>query len=125
TDLNQPDASDFFGVQLANLQEMKGCFGDLVPLVEETVRQLPALPSYRAVLINACADAGELDRARAMLDAERQAGFEMPATMSWLNAHMQWAKAAVTVGDHDTAEVMLERLVPLRDQVVFTGITVS
>lgn len=122
---NQADAGDFFGAQFANLQEMRGCFGDLVPVLEETVRRLPALPNYRAVLINACADAGEVDRARDMLDAEREVGFVMPANSTWLNAHMQWAKAAISVGDRDTGAVMLERLAPLRDQLVFTGLTVS
>lgn len=121
----QPDAFRFFGMQYANALAARGRFGELVPTVEETLRETPGLTTYRAVLAQACSEAGDLDRTRELLAADRRAGFPMGEDAGWLTAHAQWAKAAVAVRDVATAEAMWERLSPYRDHLVFTTITVT
>ncbi len=121
----QPDAFEMYGAQLGNVREAQGRFGELVPLVEATLQETPGLTIYRAVLAQACAEAGELDRTRELLDRAREAAFATGEDTGWLNAHMQWAKAAVAIGDLDTAQAMWERLAPFRDLAIFTLATIS
>ncbi|MBX3287434.1 MAG: AAA family ATPase, partial [Actinobacteria bacterium] len=82
----QPDAFQVFGMEFANLREAQGRFGELVPMVEDTLRDTPGLTGFRAVLAQACAEAGDLERTRELLIAAREAGFPGPEDAGWLNA---------------------------------------
>lgn len=120
----QPDAITFYGIQLAGLREAQGRLGELVEQVEKTLRRTPRMTGTRATFVSACAEASDLARTRELLTAERDTGFPMGEDAGWLNAHMQWTKAAVAAEDANTAEVMLERMSPYRDQLVFTTVSV-
>lgn len=121
----QPDAFRFFGAQFASVREAQGRSGELVALVEDALRETPGLAVFRAVLAHACAEAGDLERVRDLLTEARAAGFPMIEDGGWLSAQKNWAKAAVAVGDLDSAAAMWGRMAPYRDQPVFTMVTVS
>jgi hypothetical protein len=120
----QPDAFLIYGIQLVNVRTAQGRFGELVPMLEDMVRDHPDRSSYRALLAESCAEAGDLDRCRSLLAVDREAGFVTTEDYGWLNNHMRWAKAAVAVRDLETAASMRSRMTPYRDRVVFIGLTV-
>jgi hypothetical protein len=121
----QPDAVTFYGIQYASLMEACGRLGELAREVEKVLRRTPGLTGTRATLALACAEASEIEQARELLAADRDAGFSLGEDFGWLYGHMHWAKAASVVGDVDTAEVLWKRMAPFRDHLVFTGATVS
>jgi hypothetical protein len=123
-DTGQPDAILFFGIQLSNVREAQGRFAELLPGVEEGVQDNPGLAGFRAALAVACAEAGDLERCRSLLTSEAASQFEIFEEPGWLQANAQWARAAVAVKDRSAASVLLERLKPYRDQVVFTAVSV-
>lgn len=123
-DAGEPDAFLFFGIQLSNVREAQGRFAELLPGVEEGVRVNPGLAGFRASLAVACAEAGDLERCRSLLTSEAASEFEIIEEPGWLQAIVQWAKAAVAARDRSAASLLLELLKPYRDQVVFTAVSV-
>lgn len=101
----QPDAFTIYSAQFANLSECRGRFGELVSLVEKVVRDNPGLPVFRAALAQSLADAGELERCQELFDQDRDNDFPVGEDSSWANAHMNWAKAAIALGDSEAAEI--------------------
>src|SRR6185295_19379796 len=64
----QPDAFTFYGAQLMNIRYYQGRMDEIVPLIEQTLDDAPALEVIRAVLAMAYARSGETVRAIAMLE---------------------------------------------------------
>lgn len=124
-DTGQPDALIIYSAQFINVCKCRGRFGEVVPFLEEAVRDHPALPVYRAVLASALAEADDLPATRRVFNQDRDAGFEMTEDNAWSTAHMHWATAAIALKDQEAAEVLHQRLWRYRDQVATTYITVD
>ena len=121
----QPDAFIYYSGQIMNLFDSRGRFGDLAGLIEDAARDNVGLPVFRALLVQALAEAGDLDRCRDLFQRDRDDGFPMTEDSTWSGAYMSWSKVAVALGDRMAAVVLHERLLPYRDQVITSGITVS
>jgi hypothetical protein len=121
----QPDAFTIYGSQLLNIRVRQGRLSELIPLIEQTVSQLPGQAVYQSVLAMAYADAGELDRARGLLDQASSAGLAVPEDNAWSSAHYCWADVAVRTRHLSAAAVLHRRLAPFSDQLVTTHVTID
>jgi class 3 adenylate cyclase/tetratricopeptide (TPR) repeat protein len=121
----QPDALTIYGAQLLNVRVRQGRLAELVPLIEDTVASLPGQPVYQSVLAKAYAEGGDLDRSRSLLESAHAAQFAIPDDNAWSSAHMCWADVALSTRHLEAAEVLHGRLVPFRDHLVTTHVTVD
>jgi tetratricopeptide (TPR) repeat protein len=121
----QPDAFTIYGSQLLNIRVRQGRLSELIPLIAQTVSQLPGQAVYQSVLAMAYADAGELDQARGLLDKASSAGLVVPEDNAWSSAHYCWADVAVRTSHSSSAAVLHRRLAPFSDQLVTTHVTID
>ena len=118
-DSGQPDATAFYGTQLASLMAQRGTAGELVPLVEQLAAELPEIPeamtSARAAIY---ASVGRLEDAHQLLEEFAAADFELPPDPgSGLVPMILYAGVCVACRDTTIAATLFDRLEPFADQV--------
>jgi predicted ATPase len=121
----QPDAFTIYGSQLLNIRVRQGRLSELIPLIEQTASQLPMQAVYQSVLAMAYADAGDMDRARRLLDKAFLDGLVVAEDNAWSSAHYCWADVAVRTRHLSAAAELHRRLAPFSDQLVTTHVTVD
>jgi class 3 adenylate cyclase/tetratricopeptide (TPR) repeat protein len=125
TTSGQPDAFAYYGAQLVDVRHKQGRLHELVPLIEQTVKDNPGLPAFRAALVWAKSlDAADND-VRHLLDVEIANNFPMSDDAQWLTSHVLWAEATFRCGHGPAATALYQRLLPWHAQFVTTHITVS
>ena len=122
TDSGQPDAAMMFGAQLFCVSQQRGTSGELIPLIEQTLADNPGLPSWKAALAMAHAQAGRTDDARPLLAEFSAAEFDLPLDQPWLTGMVQYAEAAIECRDPQYAQPLLDRLAPWADQWCSSGL---
>jgi tetratricopeptide (TPR) repeat protein len=124
TDGGEPDAAIFYSVQSFIVNWHRGTLDDLLPVVEEMILETPEIANVlQAALALAHAEADRTEEARDLLETFAGTGFELPWNVSWLTAMIDYAIAAIAVGDSKYAAPLLDRLHPWADQCASTGIT--
>ena len=121
----QPDAFTIYGAQMLNIRVRQGRLAELIPLIEQTAADMPGQAVYQAVLTRAYADAGDLARSRALLQAAHADGFPVAQDNSWSSAMYCWSDAAVRTGHRTAAEMLHGRLAPYRAHLVTTHVTID
>jgi tetratricopeptide (TPR) repeat protein len=125
TTSGQPDALAYYGAQLVDVRHKQGRLHELVPLIDQTVKDNPGLPAFRAGLMWAKSlDAADND-VRHLLDVEVADDFPMSDDAQWLTSHVLWAEAAYRCSHRPAATALYQRLLPWHAQFVTTHITVS
>jgi class 3 adenylate cyclase/tetratricopeptide (TPR) repeat protein len=117
----QPDAETCFGVQLAAVAWMRGTMGDLAPLLETMIETNPGLPTIRASLAMAYAQAQRLDDAARILGEFADTNYLLPQDTAWLNGMTEYADAAIICGDRRFAHSLYGILEPWFDQFSSAG----
>jgi tetratricopeptide (TPR) repeat protein len=115
-------------VQQVPVLWLRGGLGQALPACRAVVERDPSRPALRAVLSWVAAEAGEIDEARAQLEAVDVGRFVAgePA-VDWWAALAACANAARIVGDVDRAAIVHRALLPYADrnavfgQVAFYG----
>jgi hypothetical protein len=125
TDGGEPDALFIFGAQMLFVAWEDGTMGDLVPTIEQAVRENPAVPSYRAALAAALLEGGFLDEARRMLDSFAEANFALPFDNVWLSGLVGYAEVAFRCRAVAHAGELLERLTPWASLMSYSDATVE
>jgi class 3 adenylate cyclase/tetratricopeptide (TPR) repeat protein len=121
----QPDALTFYGAQLVNVRIMQGRIHELVPLIEQTVKDNPGIPAFRAVLARAKSRSGAEQEAIALLDVELANSSRAPLDIQWLTAHVLWAEVASRCKHRSAAAHVYDLLQPWHAQFATTHITIS
>jgi hypothetical protein len=121
----ESDAFTIYGSQLLNIRVRQGRIAELIPLIEQTVSAMPRQPVYQSVLAMAYADSGDLERCRGLLDTAHREHFAIPADNAWSSAVYCWSDAAVRTMHLGAAKALHGLLVPFRDQLVTTHVTVD
>lgn len=78
TAAGQPDAFAFYGIQLMHIRCWQGRYGELVPLITAAVAQTPGILTYKSVLAHSTLQAGDSDRAEALLNELAVSAFAFP-----------------------------------------------
>jgi DNA-binding SARP family transcriptional activator len=124
TSSNQPDALAFYGAQIAVIRWDQGRLGELADALVEHAQGPEGLPAHSALAALALVEAGRLDEAGALADAAAAAGFELPVDTIWLAGMVMWGEVCALCGRADAAPALLEKILPWREQVAFTGLAV-
>ncbi len=93
TAAGQPDAFAYYSAQLVNVRYKRGQLEELVPLIEQAVKDNPGLPAFRAVLVWAKSHGAGDNEVRHLLDVEVANDFPMSEDLQWLTSHVLWAEA--------------------------------
>ena len=117
----QPDAETTFGVQLAAVTWMRGTMGDLAPLLEGMIVENPGLPTIRASLAMAYAQAERREDAARILGEFADSNYHLPQDTAWLNGMTEYADAAICCADPVYAQALYDILEPWEDQFSAAG----
>ncbi len=121
----QPDALPPYISQLCSIRWQEGRIGELAPLLAQALHQYPGLPGFRSLVALANAEAGELDFAREVLDADLATRFEsLPRDPFWIATVVDYAYAVAQLKDHETAALLHGILDPYRGRLATTTVAV-
>ena len=113
-----PEAVAAFGVNLVDVRLFQGRAGEVTELLGAAADASPQIPTYRAVLALCCAEAGNVDSARAAYDFFAARGFDIPADSNWLLAVAVLADTCATLDDAEGAARLTELLAPWAERQV-------
>ena len=119
------DALTVYGGQIFTVRWMQGRLGEMVPLIEEAMRDNPGLRIFHATLAAAMSFDEPAEKVRQFLDTEITNGFTVFDDASWLAAQVLWAQAVARSGHRPGSKMLYERLLPWHDQFATTHITVQ
>jgi hypothetical protein len=122
-DSGQPDASMIYGVQLFTIRWHQGRLSEMLPAIGQVAADNPGMPSWQATLAVAEAREGDPTRARALLQAAKATGFEIPGNYNRLIGTWLWAEVASELADDTAAATLYEELAPWHDQLPTSGAT--
>jgi class 3 adenylate cyclase/tetratricopeptide (TPR) repeat protein len=120
----QPDAVAIYGYVLSLIRCEQGRVDEILEAVAQVPASGEALASHQALLAYLLGEAGRLDDAREVIARAALEDFPLPLDAIWLTGTVLWADACARVGDAEGAATLLERLLPWKDQVAFTGLAV-
>jgi tetratricopeptide (TPR) repeat protein len=119
----EPDAVSLYTAQLGPLRWQQGRLGDVLDLLEQTARDVPAVSVFTALHGVAELDAGDRARAAGHLRAAARDGFDAIARDPVrLGALTLWAEVAATLPDTDPAAALYEALAPHAGQIVLDAL---
>jgi class 3 adenylate cyclase/tetratricopeptide (TPR) repeat protein len=123
SDSGQPDMLPIYAAQIHVIRYEQGRLGEIIEMQERAAEEAPLLEAYSSSLALAYCELEEPAKARAALERFAARGFEITPTLSSRNGLGFLAEAAARLGDRDAAEILYERLLPWRDQLAYTGVT--
>ena len=123
TECGQPDAATIFGAQFIVASGQRGTMSELAPLIEEMAAHTPDISRwlFASLLAKAHVEGDRTGPAATLLEEFAAAGFELPLDQIWLTGMVDFAEAAIEVGDPAFAGPLFDRLESLGDQLAATG----
>lgn len=122
----QTDAALFAGFQLFVIRYEQGRLAELVEVIEQRVAENPGLPALQATMAITYSELGRLDEAQTILEQATADEFAaLPYDYLWLNGIARYAEVAARVGATGPATVLYDKLLPFRDHIVTSLVTVS
>lgn len=121
TDGGQPDVQEMHAELIYMIRWQQGRLREILPRLREMAAGFEDLPAYTAGF--ACAEAlsGDAERARRMLRAAADNGFDAFYGISWLSRTCQWAEVAVEVADLEAAGALYAALAPWKHLFAMSG----
>jgi class 3 adenylate cyclase/tetratricopeptide (TPR) repeat protein len=119
----QPDVLTIYAGQIHAIRYEQGRLGEILEVQEMAVEETPLLSAYSGALALSYCELEEIDKARAILRRFAADDFEINANLSSKNALCFMAEVAARVEEPEAALVLYDRLLPWRDQLSYTGIT--
>lgn len=118
----QPDAFQYYGIQLMSTRDMQGRLAELVSLIADAADRNPTIPTFKAVLAMALLEAGDQTSARNIVDQAAGMSFALPEDSGWFDGITNYARVVTGLQLHDYAGTLIELLAPYADQVPFNGL---
>ncbi|HET6997364.1 MAG TPA: AAA family ATPase [Solirubrobacterales bacterium] len=123
TEGGQPDVLAIYAGQIHAIRYEQGRLDEVLEVQERVVEEAPLIEAYSTALALSYCELGEPEKARAILHRFAADGFEVTANQSSKNALCFLAEVAARVDEPNAAAILYERLLPWRDQLNYTGIT--
>lgn len=121
---NQPDALPVYASQVFSIAWDSGTLAEIEPLIVAAVAENPLIPAFRGVLAVIYCEMDRFDEARALVEpdvAGDYGGYQWNTL--WLTSMALLAEVAYQVRDTDMCATLHERLLPFREQHVFSGVS--
>jgi hypothetical protein len=124
TEVGEPDAFSGYAAQLFANRSFAGRYGEVIPLLEETMATAPDFLTFRLAHAICCAVSDREDEARAVLEEGLAAGFaKIPFEWMWMTTVIGYAVLAIELQHVAAAEELYPLIEPFADQVAFNGFT--
>jgi tetratricopeptide (TPR) repeat protein len=129
TAVGDADALGYLGAHLITIRWLQDRDAEMLAIIEDIAASptlVPAEFAFQATLAGMAARAGQLDKARTIIDkltAPGPAG--LPESSSWLAGMQVIAETAYILGDADLARQAYELLLPYADLPVMPSLAVS
>jgi DNA-binding SARP family transcriptional activator len=121
-----PDAFQVMAAQLVMVRWDQGRLPELEPLLNQVAIDNPGIPGFRSLLELALCEADRLGDAGDHFAEDAAAGFDhVQSNPLWLSTMAQFAEVCAAVKDAGAAAVLYDLLLPWRDQIAFTGVSVD
>ena len=115
----QPDAHAFWVGQVFNIRFHQGRLDEITDELTATADAYPGIVAFRAAIAMVATELDRFDEARGALDAVFGAGGTgVPDDLNWLTTIAFATQAAARLGDQSLCAVLLQELLPYRDQFV-------
>ncbi len=118
-----PDAVAIFGAQILPVRWDQGRLGELADWAAQASAEPGAQLGHRALVPLALIEAGRIEEARRALEAGVADGLPVDANVLFMVGATLWGEACLRLGHAGGAALSLERLLPWREQYVFTGVS--
>jgi tetratricopeptide (TPR) repeat protein len=117
---SEPDAMVCYAAQQAAIAFERDTLGELVPLLEQAVRDNPGVPGFRALLALSLSEAGRPEEAHKLLERAVASSLpDAPHDVAWLTVACAFAHVAAGLEDPAAAAVLYRALEPFSEQVAF------
>jgi class 3 adenylate cyclase/tetratricopeptide (TPR) repeat protein len=113
----QPDAFQFYGVQLMRTRDEQGRLGELVSLMADAAEQNPSIPAFKAALAAAHLDVGNEEAARDLIGEAAAHAFSLPQDNACFEGMFYYARVVIELELSEHCERLITLLAPFRDQV--------
>ena len=123
TEAGQPDVFAVYAAQIHVIRYEQGRLEEILEVQEQAVEEAPLLEAYSGALALSYCELGDTEKAREALRASAERGFDVTPTPSSKAALGFLSEVAARTGESDAAAVLYERLLPWRDQLSYTGVT--
>ena len=124
TGSGQPDALAIYSSQIFVIRRDQGRLDEFADALLTIAAAPDAVPAMKAHAALALVEVGRTDEAATLVDEAAAGDFAMRVDAIWLTGIIVWGEACARVGHASGARVLLERLVPWRKQIAFTGFSV-
>jgi class 3 adenylate cyclase/tetratricopeptide (TPR) repeat protein len=122
----QADALMIVGVQLLTVRHEQGRLDELVDIVAQRAAENPGIPTLQGTLAFAYSELGRLDEAAAIFDDAASRDFtDLPFDVAWAPGISRYSEVAARLGASGPAASLYDKLLPYRDQIVTSVLTVN
>ncbi|HEX3242907.1 MAG TPA: AAA family ATPase [Solirubrobacterales bacterium] len=119
----QPDVLAIYAAQIHVIRYEQGRLDEVLEIQEQAVAEAPLLDAYLSALALSYIELEDSDQARVVLERLAAKKFAMTATLSSRPALCFIAEVAARLGDRDSCALLHEKLLPFRDQLCYSGVT--
>jgi class 3 adenylate cyclase/tetratricopeptide (TPR) repeat protein len=123
TEAGQPDVFAVYAAQIHVIRYEQGRLDEILEIQEQAVEEAPLLEAYASALALSYCELEDTEKARAALQGVAAGGFDVTPTPSSKAALGFLAEVASRLDERDAAEALHGRLLPWRDQLSYTGVT--
>jgi class 3 adenylate cyclase/tetratricopeptide (TPR) repeat protein len=123
TEAGQPDVFAVYAAQIHAIRYEQGRLDEILGIQEQAVEEAPLLEAYASALALSYCELEDTEKARAALHGFAAGGFDVTPTPSSKAALGFLAEVASRLDERDAAAALHERLLPWRDQLSYTGVT--
>jgi tetratricopeptide (TPR) repeat protein len=117
---SEPDALACFAAQQTAIAFEAGRLGELVPLLEQAVKENPGVPGFLATLALALAEGHRTEEAQSMLDQAAASNFaELPWDVTWLAVVCIYSCVSATLRQLPASKTLYALLEPWAAQIAF------
>ena len=119
----QPDVLAMYAAQIHVIRYEQGRLDEVLEIQEQAMEETPLLDAYSSALAFSYIELDQTEKARALLERFAADDFEVASTISARSELCTLTEVAARLGDQDAAAILYERLLPWRDQLCYSGVT--
>jgi tetratricopeptide (TPR) repeat protein len=119
----QPDVLTIYAGQIEVIRYEQGRLEEVLEIHEQVLEEAPLVDAYASGLALDYVELDQPEKARALLDRFAKNDFAVTATVSSRLHLCTLTEVAARLGDQDSCALLYEKLLPFRDQLCYSGIT--
>jgi class 3 adenylate cyclase/tetratricopeptide (TPR) repeat protein len=123
TEAGQPDVLAIYAGQIHAIRYEQGRLDEILEIQEKALAEAPLVEAYASALALSYCELDEMDKARSVFAGFAATGFHVTPGPSSKTGLCFLAEVAARLGQPEAAELLYARLLPWREQLSYTGVT--